>query len=61
MSSKYIVTVQECTQEKDPQAVGQAMEILKCGIDTFDLLTFVQALTATKRGRPAKKPAKEAA
>jgi len=59
--NKYTVTVTENTEQPNPQIPGQAIEILKCGIDTFDLLTFVSALTATKRGRPAKSAKKEAA
>jgi hypothetical protein len=61
---KYIIQVHEIMQAADDKStVTATQEIFKLGVDTFDPLTFVQALTATKRGRPAgaKKTAKEAA
>jgi hypothetical protein len=56
---KYVITVQEWTDQPDANTPGQAFEVLKVEVKTFDLLTFVQALTQKPRGRPAKaaKPA----
>ena len=56
---KYKITVSHI----EPGAANEQRMVqdLECTVDTFDLLTFVSALTATKRGRPAKNAKKEAA
>ena len=55
--SKFIVTVHEITDAADDKSTTTAtQEVFKLGVDTFDPLTFVRALTEAKRGRPAKAP-----
>jgi len=50
--SKYIITVTE--QVAHPSGNPTTTEVFKYGVDDFDVLTFVQALTAKPRGRPSK-------
>jgi hypothetical protein len=57
---KYIIQVHEITEAADDKSTTTAtQEVFKLGVDTFDPLTFVQALTAAKRGRPTKTAKKE--
>jgi len=56
----YEIQVNEVTPALSEQGQPRQIEILRCTVETFDLLTFVQALTATKRGRPAKSTKKPA-
>jgi hypothetical protein len=54
---KYIIQVHEVTESADDKSTTTAtQEVFKLGVDTFDPLTFVRALTEAKRGRPAKAP-----
>jgi len=59
--SRYTVTVSEHKTPSMPNEAPTDSEILKCGVETFDLLAFVTALTAKPRGRPAKSAKKETA
>lgn len=56
---KYLVTVQECTKQADPNIPGQAFEVFRQGFDDLDLGKFVVALNQRPRGRPAKAAKKE--
>ena len=58
---KYIVTVQKCTEQSDPNIPGQAFEVFRQGLDELDLSKFVVALNQKPRGRPSRPAKKESA